>query len=84
MAETFQPIGQVLNGIEILDLLPDSIAMDAVVLVKCLDEDGDPCWYTRYTEGLSTAETIGALTMALDLCRDEARGLFRPHVAGED
>jgi hypothetical protein len=76
-----RPIGEVLgNGFEIAPLPAGWTALEGVVLVKCLDEDGAPTWAFRLTEGLNHEEMIGAMTVQLDLMRDEVTDLFR----GED
>ena len=73
-----QPIGQVLgNGFTIAPLPPGWTALEGVVLVKCLDVDGQPSWAFRHTNGINHEETIGALTVQLDLMRDEITELFR-------
>ncbi len=45
--------------------------MSAIVLVKCLDEDGEPTWAFRTTDGLNDEELLGALTVRIDLLRSE-------------
>ncbi|HEY2298073.1 MAG TPA: hypothetical protein VGH43_10120 [Jatrophihabitans sp.] len=74
-----QPIGRVLgDGFGIAPLPSGWTALEGVVLVKCLDVDGQPSWAFRHTSGLNHEETIGALTVHLDLMRDEISDLFRP------
>ena len=77
--DEIQPIGRVLgDGFAIAPLPPGWTALEGVVLVKCLDVDGQPSWAFRHTAGLNHEETIGALTVHLDLMRDEISDLFRP------
>jgi hypothetical protein len=45
----------------------------AVVCIKGLDEDGDVCYWTRATEGLSTTEAQGMALGLLDDLRDARR-----------
>jgi len=72
-----EPIGQVLgNGFTIAPLPNGWTALDGVVLVKCLDKDGSPTWAFRHTHGLNHEETIGALTVHLDLMREEIGNMF--------
>jgi hypothetical protein len=74
-----QPIGRVLgDGFAIAPLPQGWTALEGVVLVKCLDVDGQPSWAFRHTDGLNHEETIGALTVQLDLMRDEITDLFKP------
>jgi hypothetical protein len=76
--EETQPIGRVLgDGFSIAPLPPGWTALEGVVLVKCLDVDGEPSWAFRHTGGINHEETIGALTVQLDLMRDEITDLFR-------
>lgn len=72
------PIGRVLgDGFSIAPLPDGWTALEGVILVKCLDVDGTPSWAFRHTSGLNHEETIGALTVQLDLMRDEVTDLFR-------
>lgn len=59
-----RPIGEVLLGLELVPL-------DAVLLVKTLDAEGDVVWCTRYTRDVSLVERMGALRAALVI--EEAR-----------
>ena len=73
-----QPIGRVLGDGFAIAALPDGwTALEGVVLIKCLDVDGTPSWAFRHTYGLNHEETIGALTVQLDLMRDEIADLFK-------
>ncbi len=45
--------------------------ISAIVLVKCLDEDGEPTWAFRTTDGLNDEELLGTLTVRTDLLRRE-------------
>ena len=40
------------------------MALDALVMIKVIDEDGDLAWVTRYTENLGIVEVLGALRLA--------------------
>jgi len=60
--------------------LPDRFTpVEAVAIIKCLDEDGDPALVLRTTEGLTGWEAVGMLTAALDTQRSDLREDF-----GED
>lgn len=73
-----QPIGQVLgDGIRVPPLLPGWTALEGIILVKCLDDEGHPSWAFRETEGINVEEIIGVLTIQLDLLRERAVDLFR-------
>lgn len=60
-----RPVGEVLDGLELLPLAEGSTPLDAVVLVKQLDRGGSIVWSTRYTKDVSVVERIGALRAAL-------------------
>ncbi len=55
------PVGEVLNGLTLVPLDPGTVALECVVIVKTIDEDGDPSWSLRYSETISPVEIIGAL-----------------------
>jgi hypothetical protein len=73
-----QPIGQVLgDGFRVPPLLPGWTALEGIVLVKCLDDEGHPSWAFRETEGMNIEEVIGVLTIQLDMLRERAVDAFR-------
>ncbi|WP_148256525.1 hypothetical protein [Kribbella flavida] len=73
-----EPIGRVLgDGFQIPPLLPGWTALDGIVLVKCLDDEGHSSWAFRETEGLNVEEAIGALTVQLDMLRERSVDAFR-------
>jgi hypothetical protein len=48
--------------------LPDGwTPMEAFVLVKCLDDDGEPSWSQRVSAGINEEELLGALIVQTDL-----------------
>lgn len=63
-----------LYNIDIPDLPADHIPLDAIVVVKALDNDGDPCVLIRHTAGINWWERIGMLQITLDRCRMDAQG----------
>jgi hypothetical protein len=64
-----QPIGDVLRGIEI-EPVPDGwTVVDALVLAKCLNIEGQPIWSLRFTDGLNSEELLGALQIQVDLLK---------------
>ncbi|MEU9835813.1 hypothetical protein AB0D67_30120, partial [Streptosporangium sp. NPDC048047] len=56
-------------------------ATGAIVLVKCLDEEGHSSWAFRTTDGLSDEELLGALTVRTDLLR---RKLYHDYTGDDD
>ncbi|RAY13838.1 hypothetical protein DPM19_18500 [Actinomadura craniellae] len=71
MADDEEPIaiGEALAGIKVLPLLEGWTALAAIVLVKCIDEEGRPSWAFRTTDGLNDEELLGALTVRTDMLR---------------
>lgn len=62
--------------------LPDTYTpLEASVVVKCLDDEGDVVLVTRNTESLKIWDRVGMLTVALDMARKDATGAF---VADDD
>lgn len=73
-----RPIGGVLGDAIQVQPLPDGwTALEAIVLVKCLDDEGRPTWAFRQTESLDQEETIGALVIQLDIMREQVVDQFR-------
>ena len=79
VSETYgKPIGEVLgDGFQVPELLEGWTALEGIVVVKCLDDKGRPSWAMRETEGISEEETIGALTVHLDMLRERALDSYR-------
>lgn len=63
------PIEQVLPGMSLHPLEKGWTPLQAFVLVKALDDDGDPAWCFRTSEQLNLEELLGALTLQVDLLR---------------
>ncbi len=61
---------QTVYGVQLEDIPHDATPLEAIVIVKALDENGEHCLYRRGSEGLSPWETIGMLQIALDAARD--------------
>jgi hypothetical protein len=61
-----QPIGEVLAG-HLIHPLPDGwTALEAFLLIKCMDDDGDSSWSFRTTNALNLEELLGALTIQVE------------------
>jgi hypothetical protein len=71
--ERRRPVADVLVGLEVHPLPPGWTAIEALVLVKCLDEDGEPTWCYRTTHRLNREELLGALIVHTDVLRKELR-----------
>jgi hypothetical protein len=65
------PIGEVLNGLEIYPLNEDETPVEAFVMIKARDTDGNEGWSFRTTKSPNREELIGVLTVQIDLLRRE-------------
>jgi hypothetical protein len=70
------PVGEALPGLSVHSLPDGWTPLSAIVLVKCLDEDGHSSWAFRTTDGLNDEELLGALTIRTDLLRQELSAAF--------
>lgn len=66
-----QPVADILKGLEVHPLEPGWTAIEAFVLVKCLDESGQATWAYRTTNRLNREELLGVLILHSDLLRKE-------------
>lgn len=64
------PIGEALAGIQIAPLPASHIAVEAVILIRAMDEEGKPCWIYRVTNGMAIPDAIGGIVTCGDLLRD--------------
>lgn len=71
MSEQVGP--QPTEGLQFRELPPGWMPLAGALLVKCLDEDGNPTWAFRTTDDVNDEELLGALTVRTDLLR---RGLL--------
>lgn len=67
------PIDQVLAGLEIYSLESGETPLEAFVLIKTLDAEGEPSWSYRTTSRLNREELLGALMVQVDVLRKELR-----------
>lgn len=67
-----------LLGMEVPDLPEGGTALECVVLIKYIDEDGDICYATRASDSLGLIERIGMLRAALVVADNDAVEAFRP------
>lgn len=56
----------------------------AVIVVKVLDEDGDLCYLTGATDGLTTVECLGMTEFAVLKLKHALRRRFGGNEPGED
>ena len=67
--ETRVPLDHALPGLEVHPLQPDWTPVEALLLVKCLDEEGSPTWAYRTTSRLNDEELLGVLTVQAELVK---------------
>jgi hypothetical protein len=65
------PIEQALPGVTLHRLPASWTPVEALVLIKCLDEDGDVTWCYRTSAKPNREELLGALVVHTDLLRKE-------------
>ena len=78
------PIEEVLPGMGLHALDDGWTPLEAFVLIKALDEDGDPRWAYRTTQAPNREELLGALIVHTDLLRDELLDEWLPDDSSED
>jgi hypothetical protein len=76
-----KPIEEVLPGFSLHPLDDGWTPLQAFVLIKSLDEDGDTAWSYRTSEALNLEELLGALTVQVELLRNK---LVRHWEDGDD
>lgn len=71
------PVSEIFDdSLRVFPLLEGHTPLDAVLLIKSLDEEGAPTWSFRVTPGLSDEELLGALVVRTELCRRELVRMF--------
>lgn len=71
MTEERIPVDQVLPGVALHPLPEGWTPVEAFVLIKCLDDDGDSSWVYRTSARPNREELLGALVVHTDLLRKE-------------
>ncbi|TDT61696.1 hypothetical protein EDF20_2991 [Frigoribacterium sp. PhB116] len=67
------PLEQALAGLEVHPLEAGETAIEAFVLVKTLDSEGETGWAYRTTNRLNREELLGALTVQVAVLAKELR-----------
>ena len=67
------PVADVLAGLEVHALEPGHTPIEAFVLIKTLDPEGDVSWGYRTTNRLNREELLGALTVQVAVLTKELR-----------
>ena len=66
-----KPIAEVLSGLDVHALEPGWTALEAFLLIKTLDAEGNTAWAYRTTHQLNREELLGALVVHTALLRRE-------------
>jgi hypothetical protein len=69
MTEPQIPVGDVLRGVTVTALPDGWTPLEALCMIKCLDEDGKPKWAMRLSEGINEEELLGAMVIHTDLLK---------------
>ncbi len=67
------PIAEALNGLYVHPLEPGETAIEAFVLIKTIEADGNTSWAYRTTNRLNREELLGALTVQVAVLTKELR-----------
>lgn len=67
MTDAGAPLPDLLPGLRFEPLPAGWTPLQAFVLVKCLDEDGDPAWCERGSDDINDEEFLGALSIQVAL-----------------
>lgn len=57
----YKKISEIIGDLEISDLPEGDIPLEAIVIIKALNEDGKPIWHIKWTKELYLVEMCGAL-----------------------
>ena len=70
--------GREIYGLDAAPLPDNYTPVEAVAIVKCLDERGEVTVIYRRTDGLYVWDTVGMMTVALEVAKSYAVGGFGP------
>lgn len=68
----------VVSGLRLMALPDGVVPIEAIVIIKAMDADGHSSWRSRYSEGLSHIETVGAMRVMTQLAEREAVAAYVP------
>ena len=60
----------IVYGVTLADIPEGATPIEAIVILKALDQDGEVCLYRRASEGLAPWDQIGLCQIVLDNMRD--------------
>lgn len=78
MTPPSKPIGEVLPGVEIQPLPDGWVPLEIASMVKCLDDEGDVNWISRYTVQQHYIEALGAMQAAVLMLEQQVRDGYAP------
>lgn len=82
--EDYVQVSTALGNLHIKPLPETHIPVEAIILIKSIDEDGDTSWFTRYTWCLTEIETLGAIAAVHELLKREVLNSYIPYTEEED
>jgi hypothetical protein len=77
------PAEAIVHGLTVRPLPENYTPLEAVVVLKCIDPDGDTCYITRYTPDVHSIEILGMLHAAIQLLNRDVVAQYIPD-EGED
>jgi hypothetical protein len=76
--ESEVPVGEVLAGLTTYALRESWTPLEAVLMIKCLDDAGEVRWAMRSTAGLNSEELLGAMILRTDMLRQDMLDAYEP------
>lgn len=76
--EVYVSAEQVVSGLRLMALPDGCVPIEAIVIIQAMDANGHSSWRSRYTEGLSHIETVGAMRVMTQLAEREAVAAYVP------
>jgi hypothetical protein len=73
---TRHPIADVIGRLEVAPVPHGWQPIEAALLIKCLDDEGNPAWAFRTTDGVNDEELLGTLIVRSDMLRAEILSQF--------
>lgn len=69
-------IADVVGRLEVAPLPDGWQPIETALLIKCLDDEGNPAWAFRTTDGVNDEELLGTLIVRSDMLRAEILSQF--------
>jgi hypothetical protein len=81
---SYKPVAEVIGNLEITQLPPTYMPLEAVMMIKALDEEGEITWIRRRTKDLTAVEELGAIEAARVVMRVHIQENFIPDTEDDD